>query len=105
MDGDGSFIPGSMPAFDRASRRGRFDEEEGEGGSGQEEEDDDVGAAYFSKKVGEEVELCAGRGMGVLSALYVLPLACPSTHIRPPLAAWPTTTTIVRPPSTIPYTR
>ena len=45
MDGDGSFVPGSMPAFDRASRGGRFD------GEGEEEDDDDVGKGYFSKRV------------------------------------------------------
>jgi hypothetical protein len=50
MDGEGSYLPGSMPAFDRASRGGRFDEEGGEGGS-EEEEEDDVGRGYFSKRV------------------------------------------------------
>lgn len=47
MDGDGSFIPGSMPAFERASRGGRFEE----GGASDEEDDDDVGRGYFSKRV------------------------------------------------------
>lgn len=50
MDGDGSYVPGSMPAFDRASRTGRFDEGLG-GGGGSDEEEDDVGQGYFSKRV------------------------------------------------------
>lgn len=63
MDGDGSFIPGSMPAFERASRHGRFEEgEEGGEGSGSEEEED-VAGAYFSKRVGMRVCLCC-RGWG-----------------------------------------
>lgn len=66
MDGGGSFVPGSMPAFERASRTSRFDE--GAGGSDAEEEDD-VGQAYFSKRV------CMGC-MCTVRYVVVAPIGC-----------------------------
>lgn len=79
MDGDGSFIPGSMPAFDRASRTGRFDE----GGGSDGEEEDDVGQGYFSKRV-RSVRNCVGYVRIYMSSRLVGCVCLGSCRMRSP---------------------